>query len=69
MIAFDALCGRYEFSGNAVPAPSWVQIGPVRIRLDDTNVQLHAQPEGPLDVRFEIAGHRLMVRSVDPSHD
>ena len=69
MIAFDALCDRYDFSRNAVPAPSWVQIGPVRIRLDDTNVQLHAQPEGPLDVRFEIAGHRLMVRSVDLAQD
>ena len=26
-----------EFDGDAVSAPSWVQIGPVRIRLYDTN--------------------------------
>ena len=34
-----------------------------------TGVLLYAQSGDPLDVRFEIAGHRLMVRSVDLAQD
>ena len=34
-----------------------------------TGLLLYAQSGDPLDVRFEIAGHRLMVRSVDLAQD
>jgi 5-methylcytosine-specific restriction enzyme subunit McrC len=34
-----------------------------------TGLLLYAQSGNPLDLRFEIAGHRLMVRSVDLEQD
>ena len=34
-----------------------------------TGLLLYAQSGNPLDVRFEIAGHRLMVRSIDLAQD